>query len=55
MILSGLGRAKVWRLIQHGTLVAYEDPKDGRVTLMRREDADALHQARSEEPRGDGT
>lgn len=53
MILGGLGRAKVWRLIQQGRLVAYEDPKDGRVTLMRREDADALHQAHSEEQRGD--
>jgi hypothetical protein len=53
MILSGLGRAKVWRLIQQGRLVAYEDPKDGRVTLVRREDADALHQAGSEEQSGD--
>jgi len=53
MIYSGLGRAKVWRLIQQGRLVAYEDPEDGRVTLVRREDADALHQARSEEQRGE--
>jgi hypothetical protein len=55
MILGGLGRAKVWRLIQQGRLVAYEDPKDGRVTLVRREDADALRQAGSEEQREDGT
>jgi hypothetical protein len=42
MILNGISRQKVWRLVQRGRLAAYEDPKDGRISLVRPEDLDAL-------------
>lgn len=42
MILNGVSRQKVWRLVQQGRLTAYEDTKDGRITLARPEDLEAL-------------
>jgi hypothetical protein len=42
MILNGISRQKVWRLVHQGRLAAYEDPKDGRISLVRPEDLDAL-------------
>lgn len=45
MIFNGISRQKVWRLVQQGRLAAYEDPKDGRISLVRPEDLDALRGA----------
>jgi hypothetical protein len=45
MIFNGISRQKVWRLVQQGRLAAYEDPKDGRISLVRPEDLDALQGA----------
>ena len=42
MVLNGISRQKVWRLVQQGRLAAYEDPKNGRISLVRPEDLDAL-------------
>ena len=42
MVQNGISRAKVWRLLYHGKLVAFEDPNDGKVTLVRPEDMEAL-------------
>lgn len=55
MILQGIGRAKVWRLIQRGRLLAYENPEDGRVSLVRPEDLDRLRQTSPEEEPGNKT
>ncbi len=38
MIQNGISRGKVRALLQQGRLVAYEDPKDGTISLMRPED-----------------
>ena len=35
---NGISRGKVKALIQQGRLVAYEDPKDGTISLIRPED-----------------
>jgi hypothetical protein len=45
MIFNGISRQKVWRLVQQGKLVAHEDPKDGRISLVRPEDLDVLQGA----------
>lgn len=45
MIFNGISRQKVWRLVQQGRLAAYEDPKDGRISLVRPEDLDVLQGA----------
>lgn len=45
MAQNGISRAKVWRLIYHGRLLAFEDPKDGKVTLVRPEDMQAMESA----------
>ena len=42
MVQNGISRAKVWRLLYHGKLVAFEDPNDGKVTLVRPEDMEAF-------------
>ena len=42
MVQNGISRAKVWRLLYHGKLLAFEDPNDGKVTLVRPEDMEAL-------------
>ena len=44
MVLNGISRQKVWRLVQQGRLAAYEDPKNGRISLVRPEDLDALQE-----------
>jgi hypothetical protein len=45
MIFNGISRQKVWRLVQQGRLAAYENPKDGRISLVRPEDLDVLQGA----------
>ena len=45
MIFNGISRQKVWRLVQQGKLAAYEDPKDGLISLVRPEDLDVLQDA----------
>jgi excisionase family DNA binding protein len=37
----GLSRAKLWRMVKDGRLPSYEDPRDGRVTLVRRDELQA--------------
>ena len=38
MIENGISRKNVRALIQRGKLVAYEDPNDGTISLIRPED-----------------
>ena len=47
MIRNGVSRGKVRALIQQGRLVAYEDPNDGRISLIRPEDLAAVQSLRS--------
>ena len=51
MIQYGISRGKVRALIQQGRLVAYEDPNDGLISLVRPEDLAAIQslQSRDEE------
>lgn len=42
MAQNGISRTKVRRLIYHGRLLAFEDPKDGKVSLVRPEDMEAM-------------
>ena len=42
MIQNGISRGKVRALIQQGSLVAYEDPNDGHISLVRPEDLAAV-------------
>ena len=53
MISSGINREKVWGLINQGRLIAYEDPKDGRISLVRPEDAAALRETEHEDKERD--
>ena len=46
---SGVSREKVWGLIRQGSLIAYEDPGDHRISLVRPEDLDALRDLRPED------
>ncbi len=36
----GISRAKLWRIVKDGRLPSYEDPRDARVTLVRRDELD---------------
>lgn len=47
MIQNGISREKVRSLIQQGKLVAYEDPKDGRISLVRPEDLASVQSLQS--------
>lgn len=44
MAQNGISRAKVRQMIYHGRLLAFEDPQDGKVTLIRPEDLEAMGQ-----------
>ena len=47
MIQYGISRDKVRALIQRGRLVAYEDPNDGRISLVRPEDLAVIQNLQS--------
>ena len=49
MLSSGITRDKVWGLIHQGGLIAYEDPKNNRISLVRPQDVEALREAQLEE------
>ena len=53
MMTSGVSREKVWGLIRQGSLIAYEDPHDRRISLVRPEDLDALRDLRPEDEERD--
>ena len=53
MMNSGVSREKVWGLIRQGSLVAYEDPRDHRIGLVRPEDLDALRDPRPQDEEQD--
>ncbi len=38
---AGISRAKLWRMVKEGRLPAYEDPRDARVTLIKRDELEA--------------
>ena len=42
MAQNGISRTKVRQLIYHGRLLAFEDPKDGKISLVRPEDLKAM-------------
>ena len=42
----GVSRAKIWRLLKDGRLKAFKDPRDERVTLVRKEDLEPFKQIR---------
>ena len=42
MAQNGISRTKVRQLIYHGRLLAFEDPKDGKISLVRPEDLEAM-------------
>ena len=42
MAQNGISRSKVRRLIYHGRLLALEDPEDGKITLVRPQDMEAM-------------
>ena len=42
MVQNGISKAKVWRLIYHGKLLAFEDPQSGKITLLRPQDLEAM-------------
>ena len=42
--VAGVSRAKLWRMVRSGRLRAYEDPRDARVKLIRRDELDAALQ-----------
>lgn len=42
MAQNGISRSKVRRLIYHGRLLAFEDPEDGKISLVRPQDMDAM-------------
>ena len=50
IVENGISRGKVRALVQQGRLVAYEDPKDGTISLIRPED---LAVVQSLQPRDD--
>ena len=50
---SGISREKVWGLIRQGSLIAYEDPRDHTISLVRPEDLDALRELRPEDTEQD--
>lgn len=50
IIQNGISRGKVKSLVQQGRLVAYEDPNDGTISLIRPED---LAMVESLQPRDD--
>ena len=43
----GISRGKVKALLQQGSLVAYENPNDGRISLVRPEDLAAIQNPQS--------
>ena len=53
MMTSGISREKVWGLIRQGSLIAYEDPRDHTISLVRPEDLDALRELRPEDTEQD--
>ena len=48
MMTHGITREKVRGLIRQGTLIAYEDPRDHRISLMRPEDMEAIRESQHE-------
>jgi hypothetical protein len=42
MVQNGISKAKVWRLIYHGKLMAFEDPQSGKISLLRPQDLEAM-------------
>lgn len=53
MIQYGISREKVRALIQQGRLVAYEDPNDGLISLVRPEDLAAIQSLHSRDDEQD--
>ena len=53
MFTSGISRDKVWGLIHQGKLIAFEDPRDGHISLVRPEDAAALRENESDDKERD--
>lgn len=45
----GVSRNKLWLLVRDGRLMAYEDPKDRRATLLKREEIESALQVRPKE------
>ena len=37
---SGVSRVTIWRMVKEGRLPAYQDPRDRRVKLVKREELD---------------
>ena len=42
----GVSRNKLWLLVREGKLRPYEDPKDRRATLLKREEIESVLQVR---------
>ncbi len=41
---AGVSRVKLWRMVKSGRLPVYEDPRDARVKLVKRDELDAALQ-----------
>jgi len=44
--ILGISRQKIWRMVKDGELAAYQDPKDKRKKLVRRNDIDEVGRVR---------
>ena len=53
MIQNGVSRGKVRALLQQGRLVAYEDPHDGTISLIRPEDLAVVESLQSQDDEQD--
>ena len=51
----GVSRNKLRLLVRGGRLTTYDDPKDGRVTLLDRHELEELFRVRLRESQGPGS